>query len=189
MRGSINVYTCPIGHETITKDLDNGVTPFMIQCKVFRCQHMARSSMYQVAQDLIPQWEWYKPKDHKGLSMGEIDHVIQGGLLLRKIAEEDNSRPVHTFLKVGARIWHPMFLWGIITHPPQLIKTLVAYEFEKIIYNIAPGKRKAFHRNKNEHIIFTPNFQIFEKEIPGNDLPDVIAEELRERRPEIVLNH
>ena len=186
-RGEINVYTCPAGHETVTKDLDNGVTPFMIGCKVFRCQLMARSSMYQVDQSHVPEWEWYKPKDYKGLTMGEIDHVIKGGLMIRKIQEPDKFRPVHQFIKVGARVWHPMFLWGKVTNPPTITKTLIEFEFESISYNIAPGQRKTFKKNNGENVVFTPNFQLFEQELKAEDIPEVIADELRARAPDIVL--
>lgn len=89
-KGKINVYTCQLGHQTVTVDLEEGVTPFMIRCKQkhglkYDCTEMAQSCMYACPQILTPEYEWYKPTDLKKLNKGEREHVAQGGLLLRKI--------------------------------------------------------------------------------------------------------
>lgn len=115
----INAYTCSNRHRTITIDLVEGVTPFMIRCPHPGCQEMAQSCMYQTGQKQQPTHEWYKPTEeemHKEaevsfesykqtplylsstdddrLALDDIygrikDHVDKGGLMLRKIQNSD----------------------------------------------------------------------------------------------------
>lgn len=91
LEGMKNVYTCPKGHKTVTVDADDGVTPFMIRCRQkdddgkHNCTEMARSAMYEVDQNLKPEFEWFMPVTLKGLNSAEIEHVRKGGLLMRKI--------------------------------------------------------------------------------------------------------
>lgn len=95
-KGAINIYTCPsCGWRAITRNRDDGTTPFMIACEGKDCEADPRvggctSAFYRVDQTLEPTHEWYRP-----LSAGERkamkdpalrDHVRMGGLLLRKIA-------------------------------------------------------------------------------------------------------
>lgn len=81
----INVYTCPYGHQTITIDRADGITPLNFRCKKHGCQEFAASSWYMVDQRQKPEYEWYKPGSMVGLSEAEIEHVQKGGLLIRKI--------------------------------------------------------------------------------------------------------
>lgn len=83
----INVYTCPNGHETVTVDLDDGVTPFMLRCRS-GCAEMAQSSCYRVSPGKIPAWEWYRPgkAERRKLSRAMRAHVDQGGLVFRAIS-------------------------------------------------------------------------------------------------------
>lgn len=89
--GKINTYTCPKGHVTVTIDLADGTTPMMLRCKQkdndgkHNCTEFASSGWYNVAQNLKPEYEWYKPENLKGLNPDEKEHVQKGGLLLRKI--------------------------------------------------------------------------------------------------------
>lgn len=82
----INIYECEKGHQTITRDCEEGVTPFMIECTHEGCDLMARSNFYQVDQNATPSYEWYKPSNYVGLHNDEIEHVKKGGLLMREIA-------------------------------------------------------------------------------------------------------
>ena len=92
-QGKVNVYVCPkCKGQTVTIDADDGTTPFMIKCRsVGGChEEMATSSFYQVDQNLIPSFEWYRPVGEQldriikqGGDMQE--HVEKGGLLLRRI--------------------------------------------------------------------------------------------------------
>lgn len=105
-QGKINVYICEkrCGNEIITKDRDEGVTPFLIRCD--RCSPTInhpfvamQSSFYRVDQTLTPTHEWIKPdenelkqffKKHK-IRKGtraydsNIQHIERKGLILRKI--------------------------------------------------------------------------------------------------------
>lgn len=89
--GKKNIYTCPMEHQTITIDKDEGVTPFMIGCKHPGCSLPAQSAFYRV--DPITSGpathEWYKPDivEIKTLEGKDqiLGHIRQGGLLLREI--------------------------------------------------------------------------------------------------------
>lgn len=87
----INTYTCAAGHQTVTVDLVEGVTPMMLTCKQRHsdgkhdCTEMAMSAWYRCDQSLTPEYEWYKPENLKKLRPSEREHVKQGGLMLRKI--------------------------------------------------------------------------------------------------------
>jgi hypothetical protein len=92
-RKLINAYECFFGHQTITKDLDEGVTPFIIGCGHSGCGGEARSYMYpDWAQDMTPTYEWYRPSDPelKKLHQWDREHVRKGGLILRRI---DTGKP------------------------------------------------------------------------------------------------
>ena len=98
--GKINVYVCPCGHQVVTIDVDEGVTPFMIPCPT-GCKPvqagfkvgLAQSSFYQVDQrHEIPEWEWYKPSSRErktlGFSRAELEYIKQGGLMMRELTPE-----------------------------------------------------------------------------------------------------
>jgi len=83
-----NIYTCEVCHDhVVTVDIDEGVTPFMIDCKCTPgCKGMMKSSMYRVFdQSMKAGWEWYRPTDVSGLSRWSLDHVSKGGLILRQV--------------------------------------------------------------------------------------------------------
>jgi hypothetical protein len=107
----INVYICQLcGGHTVTVDVDEGVTPFMIKCRKdvprrfgprgkasikTSCPGSAYSSFYprgpRPAHIGEPAWEWYKPTDAElvALYRGDIlegmrEHVSKGGLDLRR---------------------------------------------------------------------------------------------------------
>jgi len=91
-KGKKNVYRCEHGHRTITVDLVEGVTPFMIRCRHEGCDTHAQSSFYRVDQGLEATHEWYLPSIDEAFQLnmqhpGMLDHVKQGGLVLRKIEE------------------------------------------------------------------------------------------------------
>lgn len=96
-KDKINVYTCPVGHQTITIDRDQGTTPFMMGCKHEGCKQMAQSCMYNNAvQSLTPEYEWYKPLDIKKVPKHFVEHVNMGGLLIRNIATKiGDETPKH----------------------------------------------------------------------------------------------
>lgn len=88
----VNCYVCQkCRHITKTIDVDAGVTPFMHTCE--SCGDMAQSTFYKdVAPNLKPTQEWYRPSLKQVLKMrsdeGMLDHVLKGGLDVRKIREE-----------------------------------------------------------------------------------------------------
>ncbi len=87
----VNVYVCPKGHMTKTKEVDAGVTPFIMGCS--KCQTGAQSRMYKgVPEELEVTREWYRPSLEETLRIAKqvpqaLDHILQGGLLNRKITE------------------------------------------------------------------------------------------------------
>lgn len=81
----INAYSCyGCARETITRDYNNGTTPFQISCP--SCGKTAVSKMYRVDQTLSPTHEFYRPsfREFQKLTF-EKQHVEMGGLLFRKI--------------------------------------------------------------------------------------------------------
>lgn len=84
-KGKVNTYTCDsCDYVTVTVDVDDGVTPFMIGCPAVRCAGgSAKSGMYQVDQNLVPTHEWFKPTDLSGYSANHRQHVEMGGLVMR----------------------------------------------------------------------------------------------------------
>lgn len=83
----INTYRCNNEHVTVTKDVDAGVTPFIIGCP--KCDKEAKSSFYK---EILPPLtrvdaEWYRPALKKVLKMrnnpGMLEHILNGGLELR----------------------------------------------------------------------------------------------------------
>ena len=83
--GKINVYTCPKGHKNVTVNGAEGVTPMIISCREKNCGRNAQSAWYNCPQNLVPTLEWYRPPASKKLNREEADHVLRGGLLLRKL--------------------------------------------------------------------------------------------------------
>ncbi|GAB3164636.1 hypothetical protein [Telluribacter humicola] len=83
----VNCYLCSCGQITKTKDLDAGTTPMFIKCET--CGKDARSTFYQdIRPDQEPTYEWYRPALKEVLKLRSkettLDHVLSGGLLLRK---------------------------------------------------------------------------------------------------------
>jgi hypothetical protein len=96
-----NAYICPKGHVTMTVDVADGVTPMFLGCRDLGCREIAQSRMYprqpRPENFPAPKWEWYRPtqkqaerKEHK--YPGTLDHVKNGGLLLR---ERTGAEPVY----------------------------------------------------------------------------------------------
>lgn len=95
LNNRVNCYTCQsCGKITKTKDIDAGVTPFMHSCAY--CKSTAYSSFYRdIAPHLEPVEEWYRPTLKQCLEMkpdsGLLDHVLNGGLDVRKIDSSTNK--------------------------------------------------------------------------------------------------
>lgn len=81
----INYYTCEkCGKIIKTIDKEPGVTPFLISCD--SCEGMAQSSFYsEIAPDKEIDYEWFRPSLQylSKCTEGEIEHVLNGGLLKR----------------------------------------------------------------------------------------------------------
>lgn len=94
-RGDINVYTCGYcGGQIVTVDTAKGVTPMMIFCRATpHCDGTMQSAWYRCSQELEPTHEWYRPKSKKGLNEIEIEHLMKGGLLLRRAGEQEGGAP------------------------------------------------------------------------------------------------
>ena len=84
----LNQYTCAKCGSTITTiDLEEGVTPFMIGCKVWpTCGGQMYSHFYKVDGSPKPDYEWFKPTKAEFEELHPLTqaHVKQGGLMLRK---------------------------------------------------------------------------------------------------------
>lgn len=88
-QGKLNIYVCDTcrGH-IVTRDVDEGVTPAFLNCRATEdCEGTMQSSMYRVFdQTMREDHQWFRPSSAEcmGLSAGVLDHVGNGGLLLRK---------------------------------------------------------------------------------------------------------
>lgn len=102
-----NYYRCEKCRQyTVSKDLADGVTPFMIRCHATQdCQGMAQSCFYRVPQTTHqqPHIIWYKPSpDELAQYVANLDpirqeevkeHVNKGGLLMRIERRPDHRLP------------------------------------------------------------------------------------------------
>lgn len=93
-----NHYTCELCRMvTVSKDLADGVTPFLVKCHAtVGCEGLAQSSVYRGPQneDQKPHILWYAPtpdeltayvRDLDPLRQAEVrEHVSKGGLLMKK---------------------------------------------------------------------------------------------------------
>lgn len=86
LKGKVNIYVCRTcrGH-IVTRDIDAGVTPFMLKCRAkLECDGDMQSSMYRVFdQEVREDYQWYRPTAAEALGAWERDHVAAGGLMLR----------------------------------------------------------------------------------------------------------
>ena len=91
-RKRVNSYRCDTcGKDTVTIDRDEGVTPFILGCRVTAgCSGMGTSAMYKPGEKRRPTHEWFSPneQERKRLSRGMLEHVIRGGLDIRPIRPE-----------------------------------------------------------------------------------------------------
>lgn len=80
----IDVYECyDCGHKRYTYYKDKGVTPFTLSCPI--CPGiMTHTKTIRTTSDLMPI-PWLRPtfKQMLKLSPGMIEHVLQGGLVLK----------------------------------------------------------------------------------------------------------
>lgn len=101
MKGMKNKYTCTTcGRSIITINAHDGTTPFMMRCRATaRCSGDMRSHFYKVNQHAFAAWEWYRPgkqekkriRKNKQWGRDIMDHVDQGGLLLRRRGQRGGS--------------------------------------------------------------------------------------------------
>jgi hypothetical protein len=90
-KGKKNVYMCgDCGHGFISKDVDEGTTPFMTSC--LNCDGHAKSMFYKIPQDILGRAAvlWIKPpvKDWKHFSKATQDHLKRGGLVRSDFVKE-----------------------------------------------------------------------------------------------------
>lgn len=88
--GVKNIYVCQnCRRHIITRDVDDGTTPFMISCQAtVACPGRMQSSMYHVfdPENLLQHsHEWYRPSAVEIVKPHLADHVKRGGLLLRSV--------------------------------------------------------------------------------------------------------
>lgn len=84
-KGKKNSYTCQAcAGQIITVDIDDGVTPFALDCRAKKgCNGIMYSAFYRVDQSLPAQFEWFKPVSLKGYDAAMREHIRLGGLDIR----------------------------------------------------------------------------------------------------------
>lgn len=92
LENRFNCYVCGLGHITKTKDVDAGVTPFIMKCD--ECGSEAKSTMYRdISPDKPHTGEWFRPSLKRVQKMHPWmrEHVLQGGLEYRKIESSQTN--------------------------------------------------------------------------------------------------
>jgi len=88
MKGEKNIYQCTdCCGVVVTIDRDEGVTPFMIDCKATKgCTGIMESHFYRCDQMYRAEFEWYRPGRLERLFLNRQtkEHFKMGGLILRK---------------------------------------------------------------------------------------------------------
>jgi len=104
----LNVYTCVNGHSIKTIDVDAGVTPMLLTCAI--CQGDAKSSFFKDTRpDLEVSHEFYRPDLHFTMkklrkSPSMLEHVLLGGLMLRKVTKKPDPKNGEYDLKIGGTV-------------------------------------------------------------------------------------
>lgn len=95
----VNVYTCSAGHETITVDVAEGVTPFFISCRADDCRHYAASGFYTCSQYEKATHMFYRPSPEEvaRLKLDDewLEHWKKGGLILKPITGDPKQERWH----------------------------------------------------------------------------------------------
>lgn len=100
-QGKLNQYTCQkCGKRIVTIDRDDGVTPFMLECRATEgCSGPMYSSFYTVQGSPVPGFEWRNPTEEEIVAESAPygDDMLQemrqyygnGALALFPITKED----------------------------------------------------------------------------------------------------
>jgi hypothetical protein len=105
----LNIYTCEeCGEHIVTKDVTEGVTPFMISCQcTVGCRGKMQSSMYRVFDPdgrMKHSHEWYRPSVFHHMSPAVRAHVERGGLLIRaRVDSKANLDATSTFTHIHVK--------------------------------------------------------------------------------------
>lgn len=86
-KGQKNNYKCQkCNGAIVTVDVDDGVTPFAIDCRATEdCDGLMYSSFYSNQQSLPAQYEWFKPENFDGYAPDMQEHFRKGGLDIRPV--------------------------------------------------------------------------------------------------------
>lgn len=78
-------------------------------------------------------------------------------------------------LKIGMRVYHPIFLWGTVRLPPNTDKTFVDFDFKECSYYIMGEGYRTFKKQNGDNGVYLPNDELFEKEISGSEIPAILS--------------
>lgn len=109
----LNIYICDnCGGHIVSRDVDQGTTPFMIRCEATTgCQGRMQSSMYRVFDPegkMHHSHEWYRPTKGMLVAKHLVDHIDKGGLLLRTRLDSKANlnagfKPTHTHIRTEGK--------------------------------------------------------------------------------------
>ena len=123
-RGQVNTYVCETCKEEIaTINLNTGVTPFTISCRIESCPGYMRSGFYRLPKGSITvRYAWFRPctAEFAKLPIETQEHILTGGLILRLLSEAspmddqgadeifDEEKPdIEKWLVFAANAYHP----------------------------------------------------------------------------------
>ena len=140
-KGKVNIYDCQkCGGQTVTIDRDEGVTPFMLDCRATReCKGTTQSRFYTVPDPApSPDWEWFKPSPEEARHYSDEmrEHFAKGGLAIRRIwIEPVKKEPA----KEGQRIL-------LVGDPQEMLGSQVAKEISKESQKVSAAVREIKRR-------------------------------------------
>lgn len=161
MIGKINIYQCKAGHNTVTVDGAEGMTPFKMRCREPGCELDCKSSMYPLGLDLLPEYEWVKPtaeqiesdlvrlRRHSLPTEFTEKYYADGGLLLQKI-EPERLMEMTALRQAKGRADRKPYpgppagrkLLGYATTNEPMHATVVANKIKKVMQDAVPPNQK-----------------------------------------------
>lgn len=81
---------------------------------------------------------------------------------------------IQSQLKIGMKVYHPIFRWGTVILPPNEDKTFVLFDFEEVSYYIIGVGYKTFKKENGDNGIYLPNCELYDHVATVDEIPEVL---------------